>query len=129
MRSNQAVEVVLHTPEKVVDYVTKARIKPKIHEELAKEFKTNSENISGQKIAERVSQYRQVSLAEAYFRIDNSLTLAYTNLDVVFVSTKFKDLRAYNYVKVDEGGIELPGKDGKFVKSKGLLEKYSRRLR
>ena len=79
-------------------------------------------------VANRVKAMREVSEAEAYFRLDPELSLSSTNLNVEWVNTAFPDIRTGNYV-LDDGpnSITLPGKPGIYSRASGLLDKYEAR--
>jgi hypothetical protein len=97
--------------------------------QVENQLKRNATTESGQKIADRAREQREVSLQEAYFRIDSSLKLAESNMEVVYVCTKFPEDRSSNYIKVEEDGVLIPGRDGLFKETQGLIKGYSNRLR
>ena len=70
-----------------------------------------------------------MSLPEAYFRIDGSLKLSESNMEVVYVCTKFPEDRSSSYMRAEEDGIRIPGRDGLFKETQGLIKGYSNRLR
>ena len=119
--------MVLHTPEKIIEYMTKAKKLPNGQRQVIKELKEKGEPVSAPKIANRAAEFREVSLAEAFFRIDSSLRLCESNLPVVFVNTNFPEDRSLHYVKVNKDGIRMPGRSGQFIAAKGILEKYSQK--
>ena len=71
---------------------------------------------------------REVSEAEAYYRLDPELTLSSTNLSVDWVNTAFPQTRTASY-KLDDGndGVSLPGRPGCYVRTSGLLDKYEKK--
>ena len=76
----------------------------------------------------RVAGMREVSEAEAYFRLDPELSLNESNLTVDWVNTALPAVRTGSY-KLDDGpdSVELPGKPGRYVQTSGLFEKYETR--
>ena len=129
MRSNLAFELITHTPDKVTAYITKAKHKMGGKTKVENQLKRNATTVSGQKIADRAREQREVSLPEAYFRIDGSLKLAESNMEVLYVCTKFPEDRSSSYMKAEEDGIRIPGRDGLFKETQGLITGYSNRLR
>ena len=74
-----------------------------------------------------MSSLREVTLAEAFFRIDDSLSLYETNVPVVFVNTNFPQQRPRTYKQSNDGGINLPGKEGSYTPTKSILDTYEDR--
>ena len=108
------------------NHVTKSENKPNI-EGLINDIKKTGGPVTGASIATHAQDYRKVSLPEAFFRIDTRLTLYNTNVQVVYVNTKFPHLRGLMYKPSDEGQIGLPGRDGLFKLLDSTLAKYSKR--
>ena len=126
MRSNMEVRIVTHTPELVVDYVTKAKDKPS-SQRVIQDIQEKGEPVTAARIASRAQDYREVSLAEAFFRIDDTLKMSETNLRVVFASTNFPELRGTMYQRDAGGQFLLPGREGYFKKAEGILSKYMKK--
>ena len=126
MRSNLEVRIVTHTPDLLIDYITKAEKKPG-SQSVIKDLHEKGEPISAAKIARRAEDYREVSLAEAYFRIDDTLTLAETNIPVVFINTNFPNMRGIMYQQDPSGSCLLPGRTGTFKQAEGTIAKYMKR--
>ena len=126
MRSNMEARYVIHTPHLLLNYVTKSENKPNI-ETLINNIKRTGGPVTGASIASIAQDYRKVSLPEAFFRIDTRLTLVNTNIQVVYVNTKFPHLRGLMYKPSSEGHISLPGRSGLFKVLESSLAKYSKR--
>ena len=127
IRSNMAMELVTHTPLKVIDYMTKAKdIENSSHLPFIEQ---KAPSKCRKQIIERVRNHRKVSANEAFYRIDNTLRLSETNADVLFVNVKFPEHRFSTLFKVNEEGFKIPGKDGLFMKNKDVLDKYSGMMR
>ena len=126
MRSNMEVRYVTHTPNLLINYVTKAENKPSI-ENVLKDIQRTGGPITGANVASKVQDYRKISLPEAFFRIDTKLFFVNTNLQVVFVNTNFPHERGTMYKPSTEGHIQLPGRNGRFEVAHGILAKYAKR--
>ena len=124
MRSNMELSLVLHTPMKCLQYMTKAQKKPSSHRNVVNRLKEMGEATSLGNILKRMSDLREVGLDEAFFRIDDSLSLSETNAPVVFVNTNFPENRSRKYVKVHEGGITLPDRVGQYITAPDFLDHY-----
>ena len=124
MRSNMELSLVLHTPKKCIEYMTKAQKHPSSHRNVVNRLKEMGEAASLENILKRMSDLREVSLSEAFFRIDDSLSLSETNAQVVFVNTNFPENRSRNYIRVPEGGIMLPDRVGQYITAPDFLDNY-----
>ena len=120
------VRYVTHTPNLLINYVTKAENKPSI-ENVLKDIQRTGGPITGANVASKVQDYRKISLPEAFFRIDTKLFFVNTNLQVVFVNTNFPYERGTMYKPSTEGHIQLPGRNGRFEVAHGILAKYAKR--
>ena len=121
------VRYVAHTPNLLINYVTKAEAKPNI-KKVIEDIRKSGGTITGASVAARAQDYRRVSLPEAFFRIDSRLFFSNTNLQVVFVNTNFPDKRGTMYKLSPDGLIKLPGREGSFELVKGSLASYAKRL-
>ena len=98
--ANHSMEIITRTPFKVYDYITKKRYganedAEKIRQDMESlGYLFNKERLMGQTAA-----HREVTQSEAYFRVDHSLVLSRSNINVVFVNTNFPDLRVRRYQK------------------------------
>ena len=124
MRSNMSLSLVLYTPEKVIEYITKAQNRPNSQHQVVKNLREKGEAATVDQIVRRMAELREVSLAEAFFRIDDSLNLSEANVKVEFVNTNFPENRYRNFVNVAAGGIQLPGKEGRFIEAPGFFDHY-----
>ena len=126
MKSNMEVRYVTHTPNLLINYVTKAENKPNI-EKVIKDIQTTGGTITGAAVATRAQDYRKVSLEEAFFRIDTRLFFSNTNLQVVYVNTNFPSKRGRMFRRSSEGHINLPGRNGSFELLESTLVQYAKR--
>ena len=125
MKSNMEVTLVLHTPDSVLHYITKSSKPPKSQSETSR--KLNDGSVS-QATKNRIEAMREVSEAEAFFRLDPELTLRETNMPVEWINTALPNKRTGSFIKAeDEDGISLPGKTGQYVKTLSFIDKYERR--
>ena len=125
MQSNMELRFVLHTPIKLIEYMTKAQKSLGTHRKVVTSLKANGIDTSLVNILKGMSEHRSVNLSEAFFRIDDDLPLSETNLPVEFVNTNFPNNRPSNYVRVDEGGVLLPNMIGRYIKTPEFLDDYS----
>ena len=77
---------------------------------------------------------RQMSEAEAYYKILPNLTLKYSNVDTIFIPSDKKELRSKFLTKLAEGdvqatkGLEVKGgREGLFVEKPDIVDKFCRR--
>ena len=75
--------------------------------------------------------HRQMSEAEAYYKIFPNLTLKYSSLDTIFVPSEKKELRSKFLQKIDENdnnytkGVEVKGgREGRFLEKPDIFDKY-----
>ena len=121
--------LILYTPSTVVNYITKSSERPKFQTETIRKLKENR-GCTDELNRRLKNCMREVSEAEAFFRLDPELTLSETNLNVVFVNTALPQKRTGSYVRTeDENDVStnLAGKPGQFVRTSGLLDKYQNR--
>ena len=78
--------------------------------------------------------HRQMSEAEAYYKIFPNLTLKYSSLDTIFVPSEKRELRSKFLQKLNEDdgnfskGIEVKGgREGIFLEKPDIVDKYCRR--
>ena len=78
--------------------------------------------------------HRQMSEAEAYYKILPNLTLEYSNIDTVFIPSDRKELRSKFLQKINEDDQLIPkgaevkgGRDGLFIEKPDIISKYCRR--
>ena len=128
MRSNMEVNLVLYTPEVVLKYITKRKKTSSTQLATVRELKHDDTFAHRRDIINRLKHMREVTEAEAYFRLDPDLTLSSTNLSVEWVNTAFPQTRTASY-RLDEGGdgVSLPGRPGFYVRTSGLLDKYEQK--
>ena len=127
MESSMSMSLITHTPEKVIEYITKARNfeNSSLVTHLDKNVKSNNR----EQLIERAKSHRRVTLNEACYRVDNSLRLSETNIEVSFVNNKFPKQRVSTLTKVSFDGFEIPGRTGLFKRNRDILEKYAGRMR
>ena len=77
---------------------------------------------------------RQISEAEAYYKILPNMTLKYSSMDTIFVLSDKKDLRSKFLMKLDETdanfskGVKVKGgREGTFLEKPDIIDKYCRR--
>ena len=124
MRSNMEVSLVLFTPEVLLKYITKSQGRPD-SSHIVKRLREDQAISNTRDLSTRIKTMREVSEAEAYFRLDRDLSLSSTNLTVEWVNTAFPGSRTGSF-KLDDGpdGIPLPGKPGHYVRTSGWLDKF-----
>ena len=78
--------------------------------------------------------HRQMSEAEAYYKIFPNLTLKYSSIDTIFVPSEKRELRSRFLQKLNEDdsnfskGIEVKGgREGIFLEKPDIVDKYCRR--
>ena len=78
--------------------------------------------------------HRQMSEAEAYYKIFQNLTLKYSNMDTVFIPSDKKEMRSKFLMKVSDedknkiAGIEVKGgREGLFLEKPDIIDKFCRR--
>ena len=129
-RANHSMEVITHTLDTVIDYITKRR-GSSIEEakKLARDLGKLGHKEKSAHILKTAADHREVTQSEAYFRIDPSLAMASTNLQVVFVNTKFPENRSRTYQRVgddenSEAAVTIDGRKGKFKPRENILDKF-----
>ena len=127
MRSNMSMALVTHTPEKVIEYITKSQNQN--DSGIVSFLEQKAPSNCREQLVERAKCHRKVSLNEACYRIDNSLKLSETNIEVSFINIKFPEDRCSSFSRTVTGGFQLPGREGRFKKNLDILDKYSERLR
>ena len=87
-----------------------------------------------QQLANTFLTHRQMSEAEAYYKILPHLKLKYSNVATIFIPTDKKELRSKFLMKLDEddasytkGSVVKGGKDGIFIEKADIVDKYCRR--
>ena len=128
LRANSSMEIITHDKEVVFDYITKRSSSEKEAEEISGNLDKLGHKEKAKHILRTAADHREVTQSEAYFRIDSSLSLASTNLKVVFVNTKFPARRSRNYKRTedhDEVGVTIEGKDGKWKAGESIMDKYT----
>ena len=123
MQSSMSFEFITHTPEKVLDYITKSRVEDKAS--MTEFLKTNTPRYQKDCFLE----HRKVSLNECFYRIDTELSLSDTNVNVCYIDARFPEKRSSVYSKIEVGGIKLFGKEGQYVRKMDMIEKYANRTR
>ena len=126
MRSNMDVSLILHTPNDVLDYITKGGGNPYLRQKNHSVKKVKA--LVGPRAAGRIDQMKEVSEAEAYFRLDPDLSLSDTNLTVEWANAVLPQNRTARYIR-DDGpeSVTLPGLTGRFVQTSGLFHKFQNR--
>ena len=78
--------------------------------------------------------HRQMSEAEAYYKVLPNLTLKYSNMDTIFIPSDKKELRSKFLLKLGEDdlqsskGLEVKGgREGLFVEKPDIVDKFCRR--
>ena len=88
---------------------------------VIRDLKEKVEPISAAKIVSRTRDYREVNLAEAYFRAEDTLKLSESNIPVVFINTNFPNSRGTMYQPDPAGTCLLPGRTGTFKLAEGTI--------
>ena len=130
MRSNMSVQLVTHTPDRVLMYMTKGH---EGHDERVSDVEKALKETVGPyasyaaKVAERARNMTEISIAEAYHKIDPELHMSDTNIGAVRIDTRFPDKRGTSFVRVDQGGTELPNREGEYQKTNRIEDKHEQR--
>ena len=87
-----------------------------------------------QQMANIFMTHRQMSEAEAYYKIFPHLTLKYSNVDTIFIPSDKRELRSKFLMKIPEEdgntskGHEVKGgREGKFLEKPDIIDKFCRR--
>ena len=134
MKSNISIRLVLHTPETVLNYITKGNNikdgKERSQDIIVNKLREMSDmgDTDAEWVADRAENQREVSLPEAFFRIDDQLHLAESNVAVVYVDTHFPNLRKATFVTSrEQEGTSIPGRPGKYTRTSRAEDKYEKR--
>ena len=84
-----------------------------------------------QQMANTFMTHRQMSEAEAYYKIFPNLILKYSNIDTIFIPTDKKELRSKFLMKLpdvdgqDKVGLEVKGgREGRFLEKQDIIDKF-----
>ena len=129
LRANSSMEIITYNMNSnVFDYVTKRSISNKDEaERVAKDLDRLGHNEKARHIMRTATDHREITQSEAFFRIDSSLSLASSNLHVVFVNTRAPERRSRNYQKtenLDDLGLTIEGREGKYKAGENIIDKY-----
>ena len=124
----------------VITYITDYWAKPdegitQILKDAAANLKLESNQQKRcQQMANTFLTHRQMSEAEAYYKILPHLKLKYSNVATIFIPTDKKELRSKFLMKLDEGdanyakGSEIMGgKGGIYLEKQDIVDKFCRR--
>ena len=123
MQSNMAIRLVMHTPNFVIDYITKGGRKSR-SKSAAEEGVSDSvavrklQEIGGadaRKIAIRADKMREICQSEAFFRIDKDLHMTESNVKVAWIDTSFPHKRGSTFDGAAEEEEEEEEEGGKVV--------------
>ena len=88
-----------------------------------------------QQMANTFLTHRQMSEAEAYYKILPHLKLKYSNIATIFIPTDKKELRSKFLAKLDEGDSNfdkgskvMGGKEGIYLEKPDIVDKFCRRV-
>ena len=79
------------------------------------------------RLAARAREMREICESEAFFRIDRQMHMSDSNTFTVWVNTAFPAERKSSFVRVEEGGIELPNRPGEYQRTSRIEDKYQRK--
>ena len=79
------------------------------------------------KLAARAREMKEICEAEAFFRLDSQMHMSDSNVTTVWVNTDFPAMRKGSFVRVEEGGIELPNRPGEYQRTSRIEDKYERK--
>ena len=126
MQSNMEVKLILATPVKVLGYVTKGGRAGK-NDFVADALDRQRFSSHGKRLAARAREMREICESEAFFRLDRQMHLSDSNASTVWVNTDFPAGRKSSFVRVEEGGIELPNRPGEYERTSRIEDKYERK--
>ena len=123
MESNMELRLIVHTPIKVVEYITKEQnvafgIKKSVEHLLRHE-----EDPSIHNVLRLINDARHLSLPEAFYRVDNSLYLSETNLTSFAVDADLPSKRRLHLIP-DTNGRVFEGLPGRFREVVDLFSNY-----
>jgi hypothetical protein len=133
MRSNMAMELIVYTPTRVLDYITKGN-KDKMGEDKDQSqsyVEKMLEGLDGKDVAvgvgDRAKDMIEVCQSEAFFRIDKQLHMSDSNVPVVWVNSSFPDARGSTYAHTDHDGVELSNRQGEYRRKSRIEDKYQKK--
>ena len=126
MQSNMEVKLILATPGNVLSYVTKAGNAGR-RASVADALDGQGPSMQVKKIAARARDMREICEAEAFFRMDSQMHMSDSNVTTVWVNTDFPERRASTFVRVEDGGIELPNRPGEYQRTNRIEDKYEKK--
>ena len=81
----------------------------------------------GKRLAARAREMREICESEAFFRLDRQMHLSDSNASTVWVNSDFPAGTKSSFVRVEEGGIELPNRPGEYERTSRIEDKYERK--
>ena len=124
MQSNMELSLVVFTPQKVIKYITKEQKTAFGMNKARKELVDTFQDPSLENILRVFNESRMLSLAEAFYRVDSSLSLSESNMPVYTVDTDLPHKRKRFFVKYEGGPDTLPGCHGFYREVPEMLDDY-----
>ena len=122
--SNMELSLITFTPGNVVEYITKEKDFAFSLNEARNNLIENEEAPSLENVLKSINDDRMLSLAEAFYRVDSSLSLTETNLPVLYVDADLPHKRKRFFRKCIDGPDVLPGRHGHFREVPDLFHDY-----
>ena len=124
MESNMELSLITYTPHRVVEYITKEKHRAFSLNKASKKLMRRWDDVSLGNILEVINEDRNLSLPEAFYRVDRSLSLSATNMPVIHVDADLPHQRKRFFQKCRDGPDVLPGSLGRFREIPDLFDDY-----
>ena len=124
IEANMELSLVVYTPTNLVRYITKERYEGFNMKKAVEDLLKEGEDASLENVLKAIDEKRKLSLAEAFYRVDNSLFLTETNMPADSVDSDLPQRRGRHFIP-DPNGRVFPGLSGRFKAVPELFENYS----
>ena len=124
MASNMELSLVVFTPKKLLNYITKEQKAAFSITEAVREVIENGEDSTLENVLKVINSSRTLSLAEAFYRVDTSLFLTESNMPVLHIDSDLPHKRKRFFIKSPEGPDVLPGCRGRYRELSELFDDY-----
>ena len=111
MQSNMELSLVVYTPWKVLEYITKEQQEAFGMKRSLDQLKHEDKDPSIENVLNLIDTARKLSLSEAFYRIDSSLYLTETNMTAFAVEADLPNRRLFRLIP-DINGRMFEGLQG-----------------